>query len=313
MGKQIFRQVALERLSSPEQLDQLIKITTPQGWLALIALGCLVVTSILWGIFGTIPTKVNGEGLLIKGRGISEIIAPYSGQITDIRVKPGDQIKRGQVVARVEQIELIKQINEATEELKRIKSGEISGQTGLIEQKISHLRDMLELDSRIVSTADGRVLEVKTSTGSFISAGTPVVSYEATGESIKDLEVILFIPVQDGKKIQPGMEVQFSPSTVKKEEYGFMLGRVISVSKYPVTNKEMMQVLGNEELVRLLSGQGAPVQVRVDLIPDVDTPSGFKWSSREGPAMKLGSGTLGTGSITIKEEHPISMAIPVNL
>ena len=37
MAGQIFRKTALEKLSSPEQLDELMKITTPKGWVALIA------------------------------------------------------------------------------------------------------------------------------------------------------------------------------------------------------------------------------------------------------------------------------------
>ena len=38
----IFRKVALERLSSPEQLDQLMQVTSPKGWLALAGLGALL-------------------------------------------------------------------------------------------------------------------------------------------------------------------------------------------------------------------------------------------------------------------------------
>ncbi|MBE9106776.1 hypothetical protein IQ229_18115 [Nostoc cf. edaphicum LEGE 07299] len=33
----IFRQEALERLSSPEQLDQAIQVVKPQAWLTLVA------------------------------------------------------------------------------------------------------------------------------------------------------------------------------------------------------------------------------------------------------------------------------------
>ena len=38
----IFRKEALERLSSPEQLDQLMKIVTPRSLLPLLALGGLL-------------------------------------------------------------------------------------------------------------------------------------------------------------------------------------------------------------------------------------------------------------------------------
>jgi len=35
----IFRQAALDRLSSPEQLDRLMQVTLPTGWIALVAPG----------------------------------------------------------------------------------------------------------------------------------------------------------------------------------------------------------------------------------------------------------------------------------
>ncbi len=57
MQKPIFRKAALERLSSPEQLDQLMQVTTPKGWLALIALAGLLVTAVILGFVGSIRSR----------------------------------------------------------------------------------------------------------------------------------------------------------------------------------------------------------------------------------------------------------------
>jgi len=63
----IFRKVSLERLSSPEQLDQLMTVTTPCGWISLAAIGGVILTALLWSIFGTIPKTVKSQGILIRG------------------------------------------------------------------------------------------------------------------------------------------------------------------------------------------------------------------------------------------------------
>ena len=65
--KPIFRQVALERLSSPEQLDQLMPLIALRGWVALLTLIGLVVLALAWSAFDTIPTQVTGRGILIRG------------------------------------------------------------------------------------------------------------------------------------------------------------------------------------------------------------------------------------------------------
>ena len=114
----------------------------------------------------------------------------------------------------------------------------------------------------------------------------------------------------EGKKILSGMEVQISPNSVNKEEYGYMMGRVISVSEFPASIKSMMNTLGSEVLVNQLSGTGASLEVLIDLTPAIDTKSGYEWSSKQGPPVEIHSGTLATVSIVLKKERPITSVIP---
>ena len=80
----IFRQVALERLSSPEQLDQIVQVTNPKSWLALLAIGALLVTAVTWGIIGRIPVEVSGSAILLNSGGVNNIISVQTGQIATL-------------------------------------------------------------------------------------------------------------------------------------------------------------------------------------------------------------------------------------
>ena len=44
MQKSLFREEAMDKMSSPDELDRLMRVTDPKGWLALIALLALVAT-----------------------------------------------------------------------------------------------------------------------------------------------------------------------------------------------------------------------------------------------------------------------------
>lgn len=61
----IFRKEALERLSSPEQLDQLMQIVTPRSWLPLAALGSLMGLGLVWSFVGKIPVTTTGRGVIV--------------------------------------------------------------------------------------------------------------------------------------------------------------------------------------------------------------------------------------------------------
>lgn len=62
----LFRQQALDKLSSPEQLDQLLDVVGPKGWLALLVLFALLLGGGVWSVFGELPSRVEGRGILLK-------------------------------------------------------------------------------------------------------------------------------------------------------------------------------------------------------------------------------------------------------
>ena len=118
MSKQsVFRKVSLDRLASPEQLDQLMQVTTPRGWVALLALSILLLTAVVWGCVGRIPETVHGQGILVKSGGVLQVVPSAGGRVIDIAVSVGDLVSAGQIVARVAQPELTDQLNQALAKL----------------------------------------------------------------------------------------------------------------------------------------------------------------------------------------------------
>ena len=61
----IFRQKSIDKVSSPEKLDNYIKVTTPSVWITLAAILVLLIGAIVWGIFGEL-TIHNLDGTIEK-------------------------------------------------------------------------------------------------------------------------------------------------------------------------------------------------------------------------------------------------------
>lgn len=56
------KKISLEKVSSPEQMDDVIRVTTPAVWIALFALIAILVAILVWSIFGTIELHdANGD------------------------------------------------------------------------------------------------------------------------------------------------------------------------------------------------------------------------------------------------------------
>ncbi|HXT17152.1 MAG TPA: NHLP bacteriocin system secretion protein [Gemmatimonadaceae bacterium] len=116
----IFRKVSLDRLASPEQLDQLMRVTDLRGWVALAATGVVLATALAWGVAGRIPENVSGTGMLVKSGGIFQVTPSAGGRVVDVAVDVGDDVAEGQVVARVAQPELDDRIRSAKAELENL-------------------------------------------------------------------------------------------------------------------------------------------------------------------------------------------------
>lgn len=411
MANPLFRETALQNLSSPEQLDQLIKITRPRAWLVLATLGFVLVVTVLWSVFGSLPSTLSGQGIIVRQGGTYNIVALGSGVIIDFEgFKTGQTIRKGQVLGHVTQPLLALQRDAAQGEVQRLEKeqasisaeialerparsssarqqadiqraairsreqllaslkaklahqaallvdGLITNQRyeesrqaifsaendistagnalqaldiqGLTDQsnfdertrqmtaaltnarsRLADLSAQFELASQVVSTHDGLVVEVLVSKGDVVTVNQPILSVE---EPAKLLEALIYMPPQsEAERIRPGMTVQLSPATAPKERYGYLIGRVASVSKYPSTEQGMLSVLNNPALVRDLMRQGAPIAISVTLEPDKGTRSGYRWSSGAASQLDLSSGTMANASFTVEVQRPISLVIPL--
>lgn len=53
-GSELFRKKSIERVSTPEKLNDYIRVTTPSVWAVLIATVILMVGILAWGVFGRV-------------------------------------------------------------------------------------------------------------------------------------------------------------------------------------------------------------------------------------------------------------------
>jgi HlyD family secretion protein len=115
--KEIFRSAALARMSSPEQLDQLLHVTTSKAWIAMAAVLLILGTAVTWGLVGRLATKSDGRGVAIRAGTLLSVGTLSSGQVTSVFVKSGDHVKKNQLIATIAQPATTDKIKEAEAQL----------------------------------------------------------------------------------------------------------------------------------------------------------------------------------------------------
>ena len=371
----LFRKSALDKLASPERLDVLMQVTSPQGWIALLTIALVLAGAIGWSVFGRIGERVNGHGMLIRGDGNRLIRADGAGRLENLRVKTGEPVAPRNVIANIKaesvkdtvdiarttydsqraenerrktedqikvnsinqqalDLESARQKTEATLTAKRAHLVErrkmladklISNRdVDADEQEVAGLeRDALNLSQQIAtlrsnatsveqgirngtsavveakrrldgmsksassvfnvtSTFSGRVMALPKREGDVVQKDDIIAAVE---ETAAPLQAAIFVSDLEGPRIKKGMPVQLDMTpTVRREQYGVLLGTVSSVGQYAATPEEVLSIIANDSQSAEILKSGSKFLVRVTLVQNPATPTGLGWSSSLGPS-----------------------------
>lgn len=175
------------------------------------------------------------------------------------------------------------------------------------QRELAAARSERRRTTEVRSAFAGRVVEIKASRGSLVSMDSPIALIERTGSEAAGMEVVMYVASSDGKKVNPGMTAELLPATTRREEHGFLAGKVSFVSDYPATPQALLATLGSEDLVKELISVAAPFEVRIRL----DTRDGRPvWTRPTPDAPSVRPGTLCRGEISVRKERPIGFVIP---
>lgn len=294
MENNLFRKNSLESISSPERLNEYIKITNPGVWSFLLGCLLLVIAVGVWAFTGSIPETVKAEGILFPQNGVTSVIPYAGGRISDMRVKIGDFVEAGQILAVIPQEKIIRQIDE------------LKGKEAVEQKKIETLQNEYESQSLVVSPVSGIVLGAK-GTNETISSNETIVSIVNQEKYADDKQIICYIPSGTAKKLKEGMAVQVSPDYAPREEYGYMYGHISSIGTYPVSQEEVLSAVGSMQYAEGLLPKGNCVEVRVTLTIDPFSKSRIKWSNKKGESLTLSIGTYSNLLIVVRNYKPYEL------
>jgi biotin carboxyl carrier protein len=265
-----FRVKALARMRAPDEIDTPTTLASPRGWIAVFVVAVIVAGAAVWAFAGRLPITVNASGLLSHPQGISVLQSPVGGLVHDIRVAPGAQVSAGQTVADI--------------------------QAGGTEQPV-------------VSPFGGLVVEVTAATGQVVGAGSTVLTVERTDGPDDRMVALLFVPASAAAELAPGMKANISVSSAPSAAFGLLQGQVAAVSQYPLDPASLNNLLGGDPALSGYTSSGAPWLVTVDLTPRAGNPSGFAWTSAEGPPESLHSLTSVTATVSLGSQSPVSFVL----
>lgn len=300
---EIFSREALNKLRSPEKLDTMFAITTPVSWIGLAAIGILLFSILLWSIFGAFTVKADGMGLIMDSAGVVNVSHTATGKISEVYVKKGSTVKRGDLIAKLEQAD-----RSADTRMAQYGMGLAANDREAMERVYQYdaKRQQQTVAENIYSDYNGIVDDVLVEKGTILVKDAPVCTIRLTQDR-DDLIGILYVPVDKGKRIEPGMTMQLAPNGVDVSESGSLMGVVRSVSQYPVSAESVRQKLGNAQLAQWIQQKqdSALMEVNFDLVKDEDSESGYLWTSTIGEHKPITAGSFCTGSIIIDRRPPI--------
>lgn len=266
----LYRKSSLERLSNPDQLDRAITISSPMSWFALLGVVIIIVATVIWSVFGTLPTTTTVNGIIVNPENAGAIYCDYAGTITKVTKKTGDTVKVGDEIASMK--------NSAGKEFS------------------------------IKATQNGTLTSILIEADTPVFAGCEVARYSPAIN--QDQLVVCYVPLTTAKQLQNDMQVLVYPSSVDSQKYGHMECWIESVGEYAATTSNIAYVVGIDNLIaEQFAANGPVVPVICRFKTDSSTKSGLYWTSENAKDLTVSNGTFVSAKIVVDECAPITKLI----
>lgn len=263
----LYRKSALERMSNPEQLDKVLKVTSPMSWLALIGITVIIIVTVIWSFVGTIPETVTVKGIVSAVVGSNSVYTEDAGTVVSVRVRAGDEIHLGDPIMTYR----------------------------------NSANDIIEVCSDQV----GYVSDIVVKKDDEFTPGKDVIRIAPKVQASQI--VVCYVPLANAKKLERGMRVNITLDSLDSNSYGNMVARIINIDAYATPTDGMSSVIGsNNNLASTFTKDGAVVAVACELAVDTATASGYYWSNAKGASVEVKNGTLTTAKIITDEVAPIT-------
>ncbi|MFB6847453.1 HlyD family efflux transporter periplasmic adaptor subunit [Streptomyces sp. NPDC056373] len=266
-----FRQQALAKLQSPEELDLPVRFARPQGWLVLSVTVVAMAAASVWAVTGSVTSTVSAPAIITHGQGSYLLQSPVAGQVTAVLAEQGQQLPADSPVLKV-----------------RTAKGEAVVRT----------------------LAAGRVSALAATVGQIIQTGANVAAVEKVAHTGDPLYATVYVPAENAASVPDDAAVDLTVQSVPTQEYGVLRGHVKSVDRSAQSPQTIAAFLGDSQLGEQFTKKGRPVAVTVRLDKSSATKSGYRWSSADGPPYRLTSMTLASGSIRLADQRPVDWLLP---
>src|SRR6056297_3786308 len=131
-----------------ELANKPVDITTKTSWLIIIGVLILIAGLLYWGFFGSIDITARTQGILVSSGGFAYVYSSTEGTVYDISYQIGDLIVEGDIVARVDKPNLVRDINTMQDALDESQKPEMMREH---EKRLSLLKEKLREESRIIT------------------------------------------------------------------------------------------------------------------------------------------------------------------
>lgn len=271
MSREIYRKAALERLEATDQLDKLLKITTPLSWLALLGGTLVVIFALVWAFTGSLPSTVTAGGVIVGARTSTNTYLSPSGGTAEVLVREGSPIEIGNPAIRIT--------------VDGVSTEYPSDQRGYVSEIL--------IDSGAGVRQNAEIFRVFP----YMSQGQRQV-------------VVCYVPINSVDKIERGMKATITLTSADSAVYGHMEGRVINIDSWATSMRGIEAVVGTDNaLASSFTREGSVCAVTCELVPSgegVDSLSGYYWSNTRGNQLDVKDRMMCSVKILTREERPIT-------
>jgi len=245
-------------------------VTEVRLWLVLLGVALVAAGVVGWLAFGSAAEGVSGRAMVVPSRGFLGIGAEVDGLVEEVRVRPGDAVAAGEVVAVIRE-----------------------DPGGLVE---------------VAARRAGTIVAVFVREGDLSREGDALATMEAVPGDLEVVAFLPAGPAKRiAPGMEVGIALDFVPASADGYLRG-VVDAVAPVPAAP--ERVLLVTGGNAALASYFLEPGPVLEISIRPVRDPGTPSGYAWTVGSGPAITLSAGTLARAMVYVTDSAPLARLVP---
>ena len=234
----LYRDAAIEHLSNTSRLELELQLISYPRWIVWLSCFILILSLLIWSIFGSIPVKAQGIGIAVNAEGLLNVETPLNGIVGSLSARVGERVKKGQLLATL--------FNDVKETQLKVANARVQN----LKDRLDKLQKQIKLEAETQKEAiQKEILAAQYKIHSLTDEIPHIQQDVKNQEELAQKGLFVYRSLQNNKELLWSKQMDLEKTKANLANFQFLLKKGYREEEFEALQEQLLQAMQDKSLL----------------------------------------------------------------